>query len=246
MQESYANTEKPQRKLWLRSGIAAVVVLGLFIGIRCIHQWPFSKSHPISRQTTLRSSPAQTFAPSNAVVQGAPINAPKPSGEQPLMFPGPSAALPSVPFKKLPATIGEYTVIGFDLLGGPKLEEPDWNRMNDPQYASSVNLDVQIPDEIKAFNGKPVAIQGFMLPADVEKGKIRSFFLLKDQMMCCFGVIPRINDWVYVHVDEAKQIRDYPDTPVTVLGTLRVGQEFENGVLLGVYHMQIDEMRTEM
>ena len=62
-----------------------------------------------------------------------------------------------------------------------------------------------------------------MLPLDGEFDNVRTFVLLKDQMACCFGAIPLLNEWVYVEVPQKKKIRSYQDVPISLRGTFRVG-----------------------
>ena len=94
----------------------------------------------------------------------------------------------------------------------------------------------QIPALILALDGREVGVRGFMLPVRVEGGLVREFLLMRDQSMCCFGVIPEINEWVAVTMT-SKGVRAMMDQPVTVFGVLQVGEVFEHGVLAGIYRM---------
>ena len=93
------------------------------------------------------------------------------------------------------------------------------------------------------MDGKKVEIQGFMLPLDMSEGNLRTFMLLKDQMACCFGNIPRLNEWVYVRVPKKKKISAQQDVLITLFGTLRVGAKFEGEVLTGIYHLELDQIQ---
>ena len=138
-----------------------------------------------------------------------------------------------------------YQPLTFNMLTSYPLREPNWAKMNDSAYIVSLSLDEQISPQIQAMNGKKVEIQGFMLPLDISEGNLRTFMLLKDQMACCFGNIPRLNEWVYVRVPKEKQISTYQDVPITLFGTLRVGTEFEGEVLTGIYHLELDHMHID-
>lgn len=135
-----------------------------------------------------------------------------------------------------------YQSLPFNMLISYPFSEPNWAKMEDPAYIASLNLDEQISPEIQAMDGKKVEIQGFMLPLDMSEGNLRTFMLLKDQMACCFGNIPRLNEWVYVRVPKKKQIGVHQDVPITLFGTLRVGAKFEHEVLTGIYHLELDQM----
>ena len=86
--------------------------------------------------------------------------------------------------------IGEYLRVPFSFLGDYWLDEPDWRQLADSEYIASLSYDTEIPDTVKQLNKKKVAITGFMLPIDVDKGKVKRFLLLKSTMSCCFGVAP--------------------------------------------------------
>ncbi|MGC4071356.1 MAG: DUF3299 domain-containing protein [Nibricoccus sp.] len=66
--------------------------------------------------------------------------------------------------------------------------------------AALAAVDKQIPAAIKQFDGKRSQVSGFMLPVKMDGQLVSQFLLLRDQMMCCYGVVPRMNDWVVVHV----------------------------------------------
>ena len=140
--------------------------------------------------------------------------------------------------------IGAYLRVPFGFLGDYWLDEPDWQKMTNPEYIASLSYDAQIPDKVKQIDGKKVAITGFMLPIDVDKGKVKRFLLLKSTMSCCFGVAPRINEVVYVESSKKQKIQSVMDTPITAFGKLSVGQQFrEDLMLVGVYQLALDEVK---
>ena len=140
--------------------------------------------------------------------------------------------------------IGAYLRVPFGFLGDYWLDEPDWQKMTSPEYIASLSYDAQIPDKVKQIDGKKVAITGFMLPIDVDKGKVKRFLLLKSTMSCCFGVAPRINEVVYVESSKKQKIQSVMDTPITAFGKLSVGQQFrEDLMLVGVYQLALDEVK---
>jgi hypothetical protein len=97
-----------------------------------------------------------------------------------------------------------------------------------------------VPDDIKALDGKKVAIMGFMLPFDFNRHGTTHFGLLKSQAGCCFGVAPKLNEWIDVHL--AADDRVFMDTPVLVLGTLKVAEIREYGNLMGLYSLKGDKI----
>ena len=140
--------------------------------------------------------------------------------------------------------IGDYLRVPFGFLSYYWLDEPDWRKMANPKYIVALSYNTEIPDEVKQIDGKKVAITGFMLPIDVDKGKVKRFLLLKSTMSCCFGIAPRINEVIYVESSKKQKIRAVMDMPITVFGKLSVGQEFRKDLMLvGVYQLELDEVK---
>lgn len=100
----------------------------------------------------------------------------------------------------------------------------------------------QIPQPIKDLNGKKIALQGFMVPIDLKNGKSTKFLLVKDQSLCCFGRMPRMNEWVSVKMKPGKSARVIQDQPVTVFGSLDVGENIENGEVLSIYRVDSEDV----
>jgi hypothetical protein len=55
-----------------------------------------------------------------------------------------------------------------------------------------------------------------MVPVKIEKGMTTDFLLVKDQSLCCFGRMPRMNEWIGVRMAGDKSARFIGDRPVTV------------------------------
>ena len=105
--------------------------------------------------------------------------------------------------------------------------------------------DKQIPPAIKAYDQKEVLIKGFMVPTQVDGDKASEFMILQNQMSCCFGVAPRINELVTVKVP-GKGVPLIMDQPVIVKGTLHVGTIRDaDGFIIGVYQMDGEKVSTE-
>src|SRR5207237_9617512 len=100
----------------------------------------------------------------------------------------------------------------------------------------------QIPEPIKTLNGKKVAIQGFMVPTDLKNGKTTKFLLVKDQSLCCFGRMPRMNEWVSVKMKPGKAARVIQDQPVTVFGNIEVGEDIDKDEVLSIYRVDSEDV----
>jgi hypothetical protein len=133
----------------------------------------------------------------------------------------------------------EYEMVGFDRLASYTFTPPEMEG-TDPKAVPPSGAD-QIPDKIKALDQQKVAVTGYMLPTKMEGGLVKEFLLVKDPMMCCYGVMPKINEWVVVKMTGAG-VKPLMDIPITFDGKLRVGEMYENGYLTGVYLLEGDKM----
>ncbi|MFO1457821.1 MAG: DUF3299 domain-containing protein [Verrucomicrobiota bacterium] len=178
----------------------------------------------VAAQTPPRGEPIKPLAPAP---KGDPI---QPAAAKPAPKPE-SAAL---------VTTGAdgVTAVGFDKLSGFKYEVPEESPGSAPALA---NPDSQIPETVKAFNGKRVALKGFMLPLKVEQGLVTELLIMRDQSMCCYGSVPKINEWVSVKMT-SKGVKPVMDQAITMQGTLKVGAIRENGYLVGIYQMDGEKM----
>jgi len=105
----------------------------------------------------------------------------------------------------------------------------------------SISLTEQVPTAVRSLNEKSVALTGFMLPVQTENNLTTDFLLLRNQSACCYGVMPKINEWVIVRTT-GKGVKATMDTPITVLGTFHVGAVSENGSLSGIYKLDCDRI----
>ena len=80
-----------------------------------------------------------------------------------------------------------------------------------------------------------------MLPLKVEGGLITELLIMRDQSMCCYGTVPKINEWVSVKMT-GKGVKPIMDQAVTLYGKLHVGEIRENGYLVGIYQLDGEKM----
>jgi hypothetical protein len=197
-------------------------------------------------------------APQSAAkeIKGTPINAPvaaTPAAPAPAAVAGETAApgaktddeLPAVTVTPAPDTApekeGDYFNIGFDRLAAFNYEMPDESNVTTNKTAVTAAPKDQIPPTVRAYDKKPIALKGFMLPLKVEGGLITELLIMRDQSMCCYGSVPRINEWVSVKMT-GKGLKPIMDQAVTLYGTLHVGEIRENGYLVGIYCMDGEKM----
>ena len=144
-----------------------------------------------------------------------------------------NAAIQSAPLVE--EKLGDYTVVNFDRLAGFNYDVPDEPITN--KTAQVTLKKEQIPVPVKSLDKKKVALKGFMLPLKVEGGLITELLIMRDQSMCCYGSVPKINEWVSVKMPAGKGVKAVLDVPITLFGTLRVGEIYENNYLVGIYEM---------
>ncbi|MEW6145632.1 MAG: DUF3299 domain-containing protein [Thermodesulfobacteriota bacterium] len=101
--------------------------------------------------------------------------------------------------------------------------------------------DERIPEKVKELNSKTVSVTGFMLPIDFDSDVVKSFMLLNNQMGCCFGVMPRVNEFVYVDMPEGISTKYMTDIPLRVTGRLEV---VKGNLVGGIYSMTADKVEA--
>ena len=140
----------------------------------------------------------------------------------------------------LPALQGEfpgYHEVSFSVLSGfdfPLTGEIAGASADPAQTAAKVGA--QIPKSLQSLDGREVVIQGFLLPVRMDDGLAVEFLLMRSQSMCCYGVPPKINEWITVQMT-GKGVKPVMDQLIAVAGTLHVGPTLENGLLTGIYRL---------
>ena len=245
---------KKRRSPWLHFAVTGIVLVVLSISLSQM----LPKSHPLR---ALRKFGGSSDSASKPVeVKGAPLavagaipndaesedkTSPKPENQtNAAPAHAPVSSIPKVGSEKSTKRTGTYQSLTFETLSSFDVREPDWDKMEDPAYIAALNLDEDIPPKIKALNGEKIEIEGFMLPLEGEDDNLQSFVLLENQLASCFGAIPLLNEWIYVEVPKRKKIRSLQDELILLYGTLRVGAEFEDGMLNGIYHLELDRLET--
>jgi len=59
--------------------------------------------------------------------------------------------------------------------------------------------------------------------------------------MCCFGTVPKINEWINIRM-AGDGVQPIMDQAITLMGQLKVGEVLENDYLVGIYEMEGDRM----
>ena len=137
------------------------------------------------------------------------------------------AAAPSAP----PADDGKTLGIDFSKLSFVPAKDPIDAKTGQPRYGD------QAPAAIKAYDGRKVRLRGYLMPVKMEGNEVREFFIMSNQMSCCFGTPPRFWEFVVGRMKNAAA-PNLMDRPLTFEGTLRVGDVYENGYWTQFYTME--------
>jgi len=98
-----------------------------------------------------------------------------------------------------------------------------------------------IPEPLRKLDGQRVQMSGFMLPVKVEGGLATEFLIVRNPLVCCYGMMPAPNEWVCVRAP-GKGVPMQMDTPLQFSGTLHVGEIYENDYFVGVYRLDADKV----
>lgn len=137
-----------------------------------------------------------------------------------------------------------FLVVGFDVLASFDFTPPTYDTMGADGKPAVKKGDEQIPERIKALHAQKVVVTGFMLPIKMDEGVVKEFLLVKDPMMCCFGVMPKINEWVVVRMT-GKGVPPLMDVPISFEGKLQVGELYDNGYLTGLYLLEAEKQTAQ-
>ena len=143
-----------------------------------------------------------------------------------------AAATPDQPLKA--EADGSWNV-SFGQLASYKLEAPSAGAVAKP---GSVE---RIPEPLRKLDGQKVRLGGFMLPVKVEGGLATEFLIVRNPLVCCYGMMPAPNEWVCVKAP-GKGVPMQMDTPLQFSGTLHVGEIYENDFFVGVYRLDAEKV----
>jgi hypothetical protein len=133
-----------------------------------------------------------------------------------------------------------YLHLPFDVLSGFKYdtyEVLDEVRGGRPVTKS----DDVIPPEIRAYDGRKVLVEGYIMPLRLKKGLVTEFLLFRDQAACCFGDKAKMNHYMRVKVTD-KGFEPGSTMTHKVRGTLAVGEIYVQDYLTGIYQMTADHV----
>jgi hypothetical protein len=142
--------------------------------------------------------------------------------------------------KTPPEVVDGYLKLGFDRLASYHFVAPAFDPATADAKVKPPSGEEQIPAEVKSWSGRKVILTGFMMPVKMVNGLVTEFLLVRDPMVCCYGSIPNMNEWVVVKMRQG--VQPLMDVPISYYGELKVGATFENGYLTGIYALDGEKM----
>ena len=98
----------------------------------------------------------------------------------------------------------------------------------------------EFPGFIKALNGKPVEMLGYMMPLTEIKG-IKEFLLVPSLWGCCYGQPPAVNHIVAVKMPAGQTAKFYSG-PIRIDGQFAVGETKQDGYVVSLYVLTPDKI----
>jgi hypothetical protein len=132
---------------------------------------------------------------------------------------------------------------GVKLLSFSDLYLPDYE--DNPSFDGEERpaSDEIFPPEILALNGQKVALDGFMEPLDFRNRQVIAFVLSPLPPGCCFGAIPRMDEYIEAIVMDEKGLPYYGARPIRAVGHLEVGEIVdEYGYVTSVYRLDVERV----
>ncbi len=128
-----------------------------------------------------------------------------------------------------------FAELTFDTLGDWTYEFPDLTK-DEPVRPDPT------PERLKKMTGKKYAIRGFMIPFKLDGEDVTEFLLVRNQSACCFGVEPRMNEWLHVRMAKGKKAPYAVDIPITVYGKFEAAELIEKGFVMSLYRIEASEV----
>lgn len=99
-----------------------------------------------------------------------------------------------------------------------------------------------LPESISKLDNTKVAVSGFAMPIEYKGDKVSSLILVRNQLLCCFGEEPKLNEWMFVNIDPP--VEAVMDVPVTLFGTLYASPDREENQVVSLYRLDAHSMES--
>jgi|GEM_PF-4368357 len=137
-----------------------------------------------------------------------------------------------------------YRVLTFNELAGWKYYYPG----EVLTFGLGINYDApveeRLPPPILALDSQQISVTGFMIPIDGNEDGVTEFLLVRNMMICCYGVAPKMNEWIHIKTAEDKPVLYYRNVPVCVRGLFRIDEQVEQRYVAHLYRMIADDLES--
>ncbi len=159
-----------------------------------------------------------------------------------LVAAAPAAAQPAVwSGAESSARKADYPYTRWTLLSGfdvPELKSDIFSVS--PHAAPASAAPLVVPPAVRALDGSPVSVRGFMLPVDVDGPRVTRFILTSTIDSCHWGQLGQAHEWVLVTMAPGRHVPFPQNLPLTVFGRMRVSPQMRGGGLAGLYEITAD------
>lgn len=111
-------------------------------------------------------------------------------------------------------------------------------RSSDPDARPASRL----PAEVLALDGVKIFVTGFMQPVEFDGDGVKSFMLTNFPGGCCFGMVPRLNEWIVVTMKDDERADFVSYEPLTVWGAFESAEEWSGDVVVSLFRMRPDKV----
>ena len=119
-------------------------------------------------------------------------------------------------------TFADLSLVGSDVDG-----------LLDAMFDEQGEAEFEYPESVADLDRNLVEIIGYMIALEYEDdGQVSEFMLVRDLAACCFGGMPRPDEWVHVKMAEGTGSNLFLMVPFSVTGRLAVGLQREEGGFL--------------
>lgn len=135
-----------------------------------------------------------------------------------------------------------YLRLGFDELSNFKYDTYEMlDEVNGGRPLTK--SDDVIPPHIRAYDGRKVLVEGYIMPLRIRKGLVTEFLMFRDHAACCFGDKAKMNHYMRVKVTD-KGFEPGSTMTHKAWGTISVGEIYVQNYLTGIYQMTADRVEV--
>ncbi|MEM9174442.1 MAG: hypothetical protein AAGC67_04350 [Myxococcota bacterium] len=139
-----------------------------------------------------------------------------------------------------------FQPVSWDVLSGFPYDFETFGTLEDASPASLAERHRSLlPLEVRALDGHPIAVRGYVIPVAFADGRVTEFILAaKNEIGCCFGDGLSMNQWIQVAVPQQSGFDFEPMAIATVTGLLEVGEDVRDGIVFSLYRMRDASVRA--